>query len=414
MRILHVFDHSVPIQDGYSYRSLNILQHQRKLGWETLQLTSAKHGRSPAAVEQVDGLTFHRTLPSNADWAKLPVLDQWSIVSTLRPRLDELIRCERPDLIHAHSPALNGLAAALSARRHGLPLVYEVRAFWEDAAVDNGACREGDLRYRLTRMLESQVLRRADAVTCICQGLYRDIVARGLAAEKVTVIPNAIDPGQFATTRAFDTALAGELGLTPGMTIGFVGSFYAYEGLALLLEAMPRILQRLPSVSVLLVGGGAQDRQLREQAAALGLQHAVKFTGRVPHAEVGKYYDLIDVLVYPRLSLRITELVTPLKPLEAMAQGRLVVASDVGGHRELIEHERTGMLFRADDSAALALSVCALLETPARWPALAAEGRRYVERERNWEASVARYREVYAAALRKGPKTLAAKGAAAR
>jgi glycosyltransferase involved in cell wall biosynthesis len=133
--------------------------------------------------------------------------------------------------------------------------------------------------------------------------------------------------------------------------------------------------------------------------ARLGLADAVVFTGRVPHAEVARYYDLVDAFVYPRLSMRLTDLVTPLKPLEAMAQGRLVVASDVGGHRELIRDGETGVLFRAGDAAALARAVESLFANRDRWPALQAAGRRFVEQERNWRASVARYEAVYARAI---------------
>ena len=146
---------------------------------------------------------------------------------------------------------------------------------------------------------------------------------------------------------------------------------------------------------MLLVGGGPQDAALKAQAVALGVADKVVFTGRVPHGEVQRYYDLVDVLAYPRHSMRLTELVTPLKPLEAMAQGRVLVASDVGGHRELIRHGQTGWLFKAGDAAALAGSIEALLERRAEWPVLRAQGRRFVEDERNWARSVARYRAVY-------------------
>jgi glycosyltransferase involved in cell wall biosynthesis len=178
---------------------------------------------------------------------------------------------------------------------------------------------------------------------------------------------------------------------------GFIGSFYAYEGLALLLEALPGLLQQAPDVRVLLVGGGPQDRALKEQARALNIADQVVFTGRVPHAEVNRYYDLMDVLVYPRLPMRLTELVTPLKPLEAMAQGQLLIASDVGGHRELICDGETGVLFRAGDAADLTAKALELLAHPERWPALKANGRRFVEEERTWRNSVGRYRAIYGA-----------------
>jgi glycogen synthase len=186
--------------------------------------------------------------------------------------------------------------------------------------------------------------------------------------------------------------------------IGFIGSFYAYEGLGLLVQAMPTLLKSRPDACLLLVGGGPQEAALKAQVDALGLQERVIFTGRVPHQEVSRYYDLIDVLAYPRHSMRLTELVTPLKPLEAMAQGKLFVASDVGGHRELVEHQKTGVLFKADDANALAAALSDLLDHPDRWPALRAQGRHFVESVRNWPNSVAQYRAVYESLTRKVPQ----------
>ncbi len=178
--------------------------------------------------------------------------------------------------------------------------------------------------------------------------------------------------------------------------LGFIGSFFAYEGLALLLKALPLLLRHNASIRVLLVGGGRQEDELKRLTQELGVKNEVVFAGRVPHADVHRYYDLIDVLVYPRLPMRLTDLVTPLKPLEAMAQGRLLVASDVGGHRELIQDDRNGVLFRAGDAQALAKAVIDLLDHPQRWPHLRAAAREFVERDRNWTKSVAQYQNVYA------------------
>jgi glycosyltransferase involved in cell wall biosynthesis len=150
-----------------------------------------------------------------------------------------------------------------------------------------------------------------------------------------------------------------------------------------------------PRVRILLVGGGPQEANLKQLGATLGLGDKVVFAGRVPHNEVQRFYDLVDVLVYPRLSMRLTELVTPLKPLEAMAQGRMLVASDVGGHRELIKDGRTGVLFKAGDAGALAAKVLALLADQPRWPRMRLAARNFVESERTWAGSVGRYGQVY-------------------
>ena len=399
LRILHVLDHSIPLHSGYTFRTLALLREQRRLGWETFHLTSPKHIAPGGAEDTVDGWHFYRTPAPTG--VRLPGLAEAALMKATQQRLLEVARQVRPHILHAHSPVLNAMPALRVGRELGIPVVYEVRAFWEDAAVDHGTTTEGSLRYRLTRRLETHALRKAAHVFTICEGLRRDIVERGIPANKVTVVPNAVDIEAFEPGGAPDAELKVKLGLAGATVVGFIGSFYAYEGLDLLLDALPTLLQRHPKVRVLLVGGGPQDAALKQRAQSLGVAESVTFTGRVPHAEVQRYYDLVDVLVYPRHSMRLTELVTPLKPLECMAQGRLLVASDVGGHKELIHHGQTGMLFQAGSAAALAQTVSDLLDASGRWPALRAAGRRFVEQERTWQASVANYAGAYDRLLQK-------------
>lgn len=395
MRVLHVLDHSIPLHSGYTFRTRSILREQRALGWETFHVTGSKQNSGDMREETVDGLHFYRTSPADGALAKLPVLNQKQVIDGLVRRLSEIIPQIKPDVLHAHSPSLNAIAALRAGKKFGIPVVYEVRAFWEDAAVDHGTATEGGLRYRLTRALETHALKRADAVTTICEGLRRDIVARGIPADKITVIPNAVDIDKFAVGGVADQDLKTKLGLQGARLIGFIGSFYAYEGLDILLRAVPALTAERPDLRILLVGGGPEDARLRQMAQDLGIADKVVFTGRVPHDQVQMYYDLLDVLVYPRLSMRLTDLVTPLKPLEAMAQGRVLAASDVGGHLELIVDGKTGVLFKADDPQALADKVGALADAQADWPALRAAGRQFVESERNWKASVGRYKSIY-------------------
>jgi len=199
VRILHVLDHSIPLQSGYTFRSRAILQEQRALGWETVQLTSPKHNQkgTPPAIEEVDGLTFYRSPDADGPMSRLPILGQWRVIQVLTCRLLEMAGQERPDVLHAHSPALNGVAAVRVGRKLGIPVVYEIRGFWEDAAVSHGTSSEGGLRYRLTRAMETWVMRRADAVTCICEGLRSDLVKRGIPRDKITIVPNAVDASRF-------------------------------------------------------------------------------------------------------------------------------------------------------------------------------------------------------------------------
>ncbi|WP_434782481.1 TIGR04063 family PEP-CTERM/XrtA system glycosyltransferase [Ferrovum myxofaciens] len=395
MRILHILDHSLPLHSGYTFRTLSILKEQRALGWETCHLTSEKQTGCTVPEETVEGWHFYRTPPRLGLQSTLPLLNQVAVMKGLERRLHEVIEKTQPDILHAHSPVLNAFPALKVGRQYRIPVVYEVRAFWEDAAVDHGTTKEGSLRYRLTRALETLAFRQANAITTICEGLRRDILSRGIAEDKVTVIPNAVDIAHFPLGGPPDLDLQKHLGLADAQVLGFIGSFYAYEGLSLLLEAMPQILTTLPQARILLVGGGPQEETLKALAQRLNIADKVVFAGRVPHQDVHRYYDLIDVLVYPRMSMRLTELVTPLKPLEAMAQGKSFVASDVGGHKELIQHEKTGLLFEAGNPRDLTHAVHRLFTDPTLRHNLVLAGRAFVETERTWKNSVHRYLPLY-------------------
>ena len=400
MRILHVFDHTLPLHSGYTFRSAAILRNQKNLGWDTVHLSGPKQLNCDVLEEDADGLHFYRTPKPTGLLARLPGGDPFAVMGAIEKRLTQLARELNPDVIHAHSPVLNAVPAIRVGRKLGIPVVYEIRAFWEDAAVDHGSTKEGSLRYRLTRALETWAVKRADAVTVICEGLRRDLIARGIEPGKITVIPNAVEVDQFSVGGTAEAELKMKLGLGGSRVLGFIGSFYAYEGLDLLIAALPTILKQIPDVKILLVGGGPQDAALKQQVMALDLKDRIVFAGRVPHDQVNRYYDLVDVLVYPRHPMRLTELVTPLKPLEAMAQGRLMVASDVGGHKELIQDGKTGVLFRAGNPGDLASKVVALLKYEQGWASMRRNGRQFVETERNWADSVARYRGVYGGLLK--------------
>lgn len=392
MRILHVLDHSLPLHSGYTFRTRAILKAQIERGWTVAGVTGPRFNEERPEQETVDQLSFFRTPKPRA--AASP-LGEWREVRALAKRLDAVIDTWRPDILHAHSPALNGLAALGVARRKGLPLLYEIRAFWEDAAVGNGTGREGDLRYRLTRALETYVVRRADAIAVICEGLRSDLVARGIDGGKVMVSPNGVDLELFGDPPPPDRELAERLGLIDKDVVGFIGSFYDYEGLDDLIAAMPELIAARPKAHLLLVGGGPMEEELRAQATRSPAGGRIHFVGRVPHEEVERYYSLTDILAYPRKAMRLTDLVTPLKPLEAMAQRRLVAASDVGGHRELIEDGVTGTLFAPDSPAALARALSDMFENQAGWDERRRIARAFVERDRNWSSNVSRYEPVY-------------------
>ncbi len=400
MRILHILDHGLPLQSGYTFRTRATLKAQGAEGHAVAAVTGPRQGGAAGEVETLDGLTFYRTAAAGRFGPRGALGELAGLAAHVRA-IERAVQAFRPDILHAHSPVLDALAGLAVARRHRLPLVYEIRAFWEDAAVGNGTGVEGSARYRATRALEGWTCGRAEAVAVICEGLRGDLIARGLPADKIVVSPNGVDLTLFGQPAPRDEALARQWGLEGAEVIGFIGSFYDYEGLDDLIAAMPRLVAARPSARLLLVGGGPMEAALRAQAEASPVADAIRFVGRVPHQEVERYYSLVDVLAYPRKKMRLTDLVTPLKPLEAMAQRRLVAASDVGGHRELIENGRTGTLFPPDDPVALADALAGLLADRSIWERRRDAGRAFVEKERNWASNIRRYEPVYQRLLEK-------------
>jgi glycogen synthase len=385
--VLHVLDHSLPIHSGYSYRSWSIVQFQRQLGLRPVVLTSPKQEGRAVGVETIEGVPHYRT----RGWRAVPFVRELAQMAKVAARIVSVARSERASVLHAHSPSLNGFPALLAARRCGVPVVYEARGFWEDAAVDHGSFKETSLRYRLSRALETVLFKLVDHVVVICEGMRRDIATRGVDPTGVTVIPNGVDTDWFQPlTRPSELSES-----HAPLTIGYVGSFYRYEGLRFLLESLPGIQQRIPGVRLLLVGGGEEERELRSIAAACNGD--VTFAGWVPHGEIRRCYALIDVFVCPRRRMRLTELVTPLKPLEAMAMGKPVVASDVGGLKELIRHGLTGLLFPAESRAAFVEACVQLGGQRDLAASLGAEARNEMVTRRAWPHIVSRYLPVYEA-----------------
>jgi PEP-CTERM/exosortase A-associated glycosyltransferase len=377
---------------GYSTRSWSIVHFQRELGLEPSVLTSPKHGPAPHPLETIDGIRHHRTGVATGAAGRLPYAGELALMARMVGRIVEVARAERAQVLHAHSPVLNGLPALWAGRRLGLPVVYEARAFWEDAAVDHGTTREGSPRYRLTRALETHLFRRADRAVVIAARMRDELARRGIDPSRVTVVGNGVDTERFAPVPR-NEGLARRLGLDGGPVFGFIGSFYHYEGLRFLVEALPELRKRLPAARILLVGGGEEESALRGLAAASG--SAVVLAGQVPHRDVLEYYSLIDVFVCPRRRMRLTELVTPLKPLEAMAAGCPVLASDVGGLAELIDHGVTGLLFRADSREAFVDAAAELGGSAELRALLGKRARQAVVDERTWSRVVSAYLPLY-------------------
>lgn len=398
MRILHLFDHSAPRRTSYALRSLDLLRAQARRGWRTLQMTTPRHG--PGEDDPTAATPFHRT-PAVGD--PEGTLGGALCMRATARRLGGLAEGFEPDLIHAHSPATTAWPALWVGRRIGRPVVYEVRDLWEEETTERAGRPVGAVWRRLRRLLETEAVRRADAVCVLSLGLLDEMLARGAPSERLHLTPNAVDTQRFRPFEGRDPALAGALGLDPTADpvaeplLGYIGWFTPCEGLELLVDAVARLRARGRGAKLLLVGDGPEAPRIRALAEAR-LGGAAILAGFAEQTEATRYASLIDLFVLPRRRTRRTDLVTPGKPLEAMAQGKLVAASDVGGHRELIRHGETGWLFPADDGEAMTATLEQVLDAPEAWAPVRMAARAFIDRTRSWDAVAERYRGVYAAA----------------
>jgi PEP-CTERM/exosortase A-associated glycosyltransferase len=397
-RILHVLNYSLPYISGYCSRSHYILEAQKSLGMEVAAVTSPRHQKiipeSPAQ-EEIGGITYYRTSVSDTRRPSIPqALAALRFMKDFKRRILEVAGEFKPTIIHAHSPSLCGIPAGGVAREIGIPLVYEVRALWEDAAVDQNRMQTHSWKYLASRIIETWLLKRAEAVVVLCRPLQGEIGARIGDTAKVHVVPNGVDTDHFKPADR-NEALARKLGLEGRIVVGFIGTFFRFEGLDDLVKAWDSVAADFPDARLLLVGYGELMPVLERLRGESSRAGSIILPGRVSHEEILDYYSLMDVLVYPRRKLRLTDLVTPLKPLEAMAMGKAVIASDVGGLREIVGEGEAGLLFRAGDVDDLRAKLALLLGSAEARRDLGGRAREYALRERKWLDIVQIYDGIY-------------------
>jgi glycosyltransferase involved in cell wall biosynthesis len=399
-RVLHLVTDALPsISAGYTIRTQEIALAQRAAGIDPHVSTRLGFPVTAGAIDgratvTVHGVPYHRLLP----WVMPGRMDRL-YAAHLRhaARLTESLR---PAVLHAASNYANAVIALALREATGLPVVYEVRGFWEDSWAaspwhDEATAMATD-RYRMTRETETAAMLAADAVVTLSETMRQEIIGRGIPAERLTVVPNAVEIEDFEPV-ARDDAIAASLGVGRGEpVVGYISSLNAYEGIECLLEAASRLRSPDQKLRVLIVGEGDQERAIRETGRRLGLDDGTLIMpGRVPHDLILGYYALIDVFVVPRTANRVSRLVTPLKPFEAMALERALVVSDLPALREIVMPGETGMTFKAGDADDLARVLSDLLGDPALRARLGRQAREWVKAERTWAQNGRRYRELY-------------------
>ena len=396
-RVLHIVTDALPSTSaGYTVRTQEIAIAQRAAGLDPHVATRIGFPVTAGSVDgrpevTVDGVPYHRLLP----WVMPGRMDD--LYETHLRQAARLTAALRPAVLHAASNYANAVIALALREATGLPVVYEVRGFWEDTWLSRHAgTRDLKLsdRYLRTRALETSCMDAADLVVTLGEAMRDEIIERGVDPGKVIIVPNGVSE-QFLRPLPDDQGkLKASLGIKPGEhVVGLVSSLVAHEGIGTLLEAVKILGDRGVRTRALIVGDGPERPALQRQAAALGIDAI--FPGRVPMSQVRAYHAVLDVFVVPRTPDRVCQLVTPLKPVEAMASGLPVVVSGVRALSEIVNDKVTGLLSPPLDPAALADALAELLGSPDLRAELGGNAREWVARDRTWAHNAARYREAY-------------------
>jgi glycosyltransferase involved in cell wall biosynthesis len=401
-KVLHIVTDALPSTSaGYTIRTQEIAVAQRAAGLDPHVATRIGFPVTAGAIDgratvTVGGVPYHRLLP----WVMPGRMDR--LYRAHLRRAARLTGRLRPAVLHAASNYANAVIALALRDATRLPVVYEVRGFWEDTWLSRHAA-SADLtlsdRYVRTRALETHCMTEADLVVTLGEAMRDEIIGRGVPARNIVIVPNAVSESFLRPLPADGGRLRAGLGIQPDeQVVGLVSSLVAHEGIGTLLEAVKMLGDRGVRARALIVGDGPERTALQRQAAALGLDAV--FTGRVPSSRVRDYHAVLDVFVVPRTPDRVCQLVTPLKPVEAMASGLPVVVSSVRALAEIVHDGETGLLFPPLDAGALADQLKQLLDNPELRRKLGTSAREWVARDRTWAHNAARYREIYGRLLR--------------
>ena len=458
MKILHVLANSSPDVNGYAVRTQMLLQYQNELdSIENIALTSPWYPDRDSMVDthENNGVKYFRTLhPARKNNSKIshklvrlftrkPIPDEgnrvahhqqtkfivlriwdffyygffkigrairhffrigWKVVEEkilikyFAKRITEVAKRENVDIIHAHTPYRVGLPALKAARRLNLPLVYEMRGMWEETAVANGRWMRNGPAYRRFQSYETKVLRRADQVICISETLKKEAISRGVSADKISIVTNAVERKMVEEKKIsplYPTVSRQLEAHQNACTVGYIGSLREMEGVDLTAKAVAQLIKKGINVQFFVLTGTSGQSELRQLCNDLGIEQYSTIVGPVPHDEVAAFYSLIDVFVVSRPNSRVTQLVTPLKPFEAMAMGRTVVASRLEALEEIIQHDKTGLLYKPDNLKDLSDTIEFCVNHPEKREKLGHAARQWVLGNRTWDVVVKNTEEVY-------------------
>jgi glycosyltransferase involved in cell wall biosynthesis len=393
--ILHIYKNSMPVMKGGSIRGYNIAKFQKAEGINPIIITSPYQPSYGKNLEMIDGIQHYRTCFRNDHIFKIKKIRTFFSIWELKNKIFQVANIEKPHLIHSHSSFDCGFAAWYSSRILKIPFIHEVRGFREESRVALREILENSFKYQALKLQDKWIMDRADRLISISQGIYNDMVKRGVEKNKIFIVPNGVDTKIFAPKEK-DNMILRKIGIKESdKVLGFVGSLRRLEGLNLLCFAMNEIIKNHPNTKMLIVGNGSDKAYLERLIKELGINKSVFLIGEVAYKEIPRYYSIIDIVVIPRLNEKVNHLVTPLKLLEPLSMGKALVISDVGGLIEALPNKNTRLVFRSENVNDLSRVLNLLIRNDGIRKQLGDEGREWVINSRDWNIVIKMYKKIY-------------------
>nr|WP_231705189.1 glycosyltransferase family 4 protein [Arthrobacter gengyunqii] len=385
--VLHVLTNSLPhTGSGYAQRSHSVLKAQRQSGWNVHAVTRPGYpvqlGMFAArSSDVIDDVVYHRILPATLPEGMAARL-QYQAEQTL-----QLALTVRPSVLHTTTHFVNAVVTAAVAEALGIPWVYEVRGQLADTwASPRGAEARTSERYLAFVARESEATLRADQCATLGSEMKSAIIVRESDGPEIELLPNGVGEA-FLDAPMKAMAARQRLGLpVEGVFVGTVSSLVDYEGLDDLIGAFAELAKSNDALMCLIVGGGAAEASLRQQAKESGFTHRIIFTGRVDRKLAHLYHQALDIFVVPRKDSHVTRSVTPLKPVEALASSRPVVFSALPALQETIRDGVEGIAVEPSNRSELAGALGSLAEDARLRHRMGAAGRERILAERTWTA----------------------------
>ena len=407
LKILHLLTISLPKLAGYSIRTHNILKYQSDYCFPfALTEPDFLPKKTP---DIIDNIIYYRHPPTSAyncffnqrikKMTRKLKINKWYYRTLFRKNLfflKKLLNFYPADIIHVQSSTFYGTFGGLIAKKLKIPFIFEVRGFVEDTHIGLGILKEGSFQYNNRKRARLKIIKKADVIVTLSYPMKKELISQGIEDNKIKIIPNGVNIEKFLPKSQY-ISLKHKLGLKNEKILGYIGSIRRIEGIEILLQAIKIIKQKVKDITLLIIDPGdpIYIKELRTITEKLDIKNNIKFIGSVPNNEIDDYYSIVDICIIPRLNLRVNQFVTPLKPLEAMAMGKLLITSDLPALRELVKPKISGELFEAENYKELAEKLLFYLNNQEMINKIGKKARDYVVTHYSWNNIIKKYLSLY-------------------